>query len=115
MPDPLVSLHARYRQLADQVREIGFVAVGSLVSRMMVCGTPTCHCHADPPQLHGPYFQLTRKVAGKTITRRLTSEQAELYTEWLANDRRLRRIVADMEQVSAEAIEIILQTDRFRT
>lgn len=82
---------------------------------MMVCGTPTCRCHADPTQLHGPYFQLTRKVAGKTVTRRLTSEQAELYTQWLANDRRLRRIVAEMEQVSAEAIEIILQTDRCRT
>ena len=46
---------------------------------------------------------------------RLTSQQAELYTQWLANDRRLRGIVAEMEQVSAEAIEIILQTDRFRT
>lgn len=115
MFDPLVSLRLRYRQVADQVREIGFVAVGSLVSRMMVCGTPGCRCHQSPPQLHGPYFQLTRKVAGKTLTRRLTAEQAELYKEWLDNNRRLRRIVAEMEQVSSEAIEIILQTNRLRT
>lgn len=31
-------------------------------------GTPGCRCKADPPQLHGPYWQWTRKVAGKTVT-----------------------------------------------
>ena len=115
MSDPLLPLRERYRKLADEVREIGFVAVGTLLSGMTTCGRRGCHCHADPPTLHGPYYRLTRKVAGKTVTRQLSPEQAELYTEWLANDRRLRRIVAEMEQVSAEAIEIILHTDRFRT
>ena len=114
MSAPLASLRERYRQLADEVRNIGFVAVGSLVSRMTVCGKPGCRCHADPPQLHGPYFQLTRKVAAKTVTRRLTADQAELYKEWLANGRRLRKIVAELEQVSAEAIEIILRSHQPR-
>ncbi len=110
MSDPLIPLRERYRQLAEQVREIGFVAVGSLVSRRTVCANPGCHCHADPPRLHGPYFQLTRKVAAKTVTRRLTLQQADLYNEWLANERRLRQIVSEMEHVSAEAIEIILRS-----
>jgi len=110
MPDPLDPLRQRYRQLADQVRELGFVAIGSLAVRRTVCANPGCHCHADPPRLHGPYFQLTRKVAAKTVTRRLTPQQADLYKQWLANERRLRQIVSEMERVSAEAIEIILSS-----
>lgn len=110
MSDPLVPLRQRYRQLAEQVRELGFVAVGSLVSRKTVCANPGCHCHANPPQLHGPYFQLTRKLAAKTVTRRLSPKQAQLYEEWLTNERRLRQIVREMERVSAEAIDIILRS-----
>ena len=110
MSDSLVPLRERYRQLAEQVREIGFVAVGSLVARRTVCPNPGCHCHAEPPILHGPYFQLTRKVAAKTVTRRLTPQQAALYKEWLANERRLRQIVSEMERLSAKAIDIILSS-----
>ena len=49
-------------------------------------------------------------MAAKTVTRRLTLQQADLYKEWLANERRLRQIVSEMEHVSAEAIEIILRS-----
>lgn len=109
-PDPLEPYRRRYRELAAEVAGLGFVAVGSLVQRRTFCTHPGCRCHADPPQPHGPYYQLTRKVAKKTVTRRLSAAEAERYTEWLANGRRLRQIVTKMEQVSAEAIEVILRS-----
>jgi len=59
--------------------------------RFMPCGKPGCRCQADPPPLHGPYWQWTRVVAGKTVTRRPTEPQARLYQEWIANRRRLTR------------------------
>lgn len=110
--DPLEPYLRRYRDLAAQVAELGWVAIGSVVQRYTVCGRPGCRCQADPPQPHGPYYQFTRKVAGKTITRRLSPQDAERYTQWVANDHRLRQLVADMEQVSAEAIELILHPTR---
>ncbi|MFZ1307943.1 MAG: DUF6788 family protein [Candidatus Microthrix parvicella] len=63
---------------------------------------------ADPPQRHGPYWQWTRKVAAKTVTVRLSPEEAVLYQEWIDNNRRLRRIVADMDKVSTKARKILL-------
>jgi len=42
---------------------------------MTRCGYPRCRCHADPPLLHGPYHQWTRKINGKTVTRMLTDDQ----------------------------------------
>ena len=47
--------------------------------RRFACGKPGCRCHADPPRLHGPYAESTRKIGGKTITRRLTPRQLAEY------------------------------------
>jgi ABC-type transporter Mla maintaining outer membrane lipid asymmetry ATPase subunit MlaF len=46
--------------------------------------------------------------AGKTITRRLTPDKARLYQQWIANRRRIDQLLARMEQVSAQAAEILL-------
>jgi hypothetical protein len=108
--DAMAGLQARYRHLAAQIAGIGFTAAGTVLSTRNVCGTPGCSCHADPGKRHGPYWQYTRKVSGKTVTRRLTSAQAALYTEWIANGRALRDLLAKMQHVSDQARDLILAT-----
>src|ERR1022692_3773475 len=66
----------------------------------MRCGRPNCRCHADPPQLHGPYHQWTREVNGKTVTRLLSDDQLADYQPWFDNQRRLRSLIADLEALS---------------
>lgn len=99
----------QHQRLAAELANIGFVSSGSVVRRHTRCGKPGCRCGADPPEPHGPYYQWTRKVAGKTITRRLTEREAALYTEWITNGRRIGVIVAEMEKISAQAAEILLR------
>lgn len=98
----------RYRQLAAQLAEIGPISAGTLTRRYTRCASPGCKCNADPPRPHGPYWQLTRKIDGKTVTRRLAPAQAKLYREWIANDRRLRRTIGQMRIIAAKANEIRL-------
>ena len=105
----LRSYQARLQQLASQLTPTGFISSGSVVRRLVPCGKPGCRCQADPPQLHGPYWQWTRIVAGKTITRRLNPEQARLYQEWIANRRRLTRTLAEMDKLSQQAAAILLR------
>jgi len=104
--DRLADYEHRYRQLAEQLAEIGLISSGSVTRRYTRCGTAGCRCNADPPQPHGPYWQWTAKVNGKTVTRRLTDREAKLYQEWIANDRRLRRVISQMRQVAAKAGEL---------
>lgn len=104
--DRLATYERRYRQLADQVTEIGFISSGSVTRRYTRCGTPGCRCHADPPHRHGPYYQWTTKTNGKTHTRRLTKAEASLYEEWIANDRRLRAVIKQMRDIAAKAAEL---------
>jgi hypothetical protein len=99
----------RYRELAAQLATIGLIHSGSVTRRYTRCGTPSCKCHAEPPQPHGPYYQWTAKMNGKTVTRRLSEDEAELYQEWIANDRRLRRLIQQMRQVAAKAAELRLR------
>jgi hypothetical protein len=99
----------RYRELLAQMADIGFIATGSVARRYNRCGTPGCRCHGDPPQPHGPYWQWTAKVDGKTVNRRLSEREAELYSEWIANDRRLRGVIDQMRKVAAAATELIMK------
>jgi hypothetical protein len=105
----LETYEAKYRALADQLAEIGFVSPGSLVARETSCGKSGCRCQANPPQRHGPYFQWSRAVNGKTVSRRLNPAQADLYRTWIANRKRLEEIVTEMEELSARAGEILLR------
>jgi hypothetical protein len=104
----LARVRRRYEELLKEIGETGYIASGSLASRYNRCGKPNCRCHADPPQLHGPYWHWTAKVDGKTVNRRLTDAEAEIYQQWIANDRRLRSLVDELRDVAHEAIELML-------
>ena len=105
----LANYEQRYRELAAQLADIGLIHSGSLTRRYTRCATPGCKCHADPPQPHGPYYQWTAKINGKTVTRRLNQTEAQLYEEWIANDRQLRRLIQQMRQIAAKATELKLK------
>jgi hypothetical protein len=115
MTDELDALRRRYRELAARVSELGFISPGSLTRRHTYCGKPGCRCQADPPQPHGPYWQWTRKSAGKTVTRRLSADEAARYAEWIDNQRQLRALVTEMEQISGQATNLILKQDKTST
>ena len=81
----------------------GPALAGTLSARYMKCGKKNCRCKADPPQLHGPYHHWTRTMAGKTVTKSLTPEQAEHYRPWFENARRLREALTALEASSLQA------------
>ena len=98
-----------YRQLKSTLLGIGYFRRGSLVKRFMVCGKPSCACHGTPPRLHGPYYQWTRKVKGKTQTVFFTREQAQLLSGWIAAGRDLDHIIAQMERLSLRVTDRLLR------
>jgi hypothetical protein len=106
-PKPTTALLAEIEQLKAALGEIGIVLRGSVTERYMPCGRAGCRCQATPPRLHGPYFQWTTKVEGKTRTVRLRAEEVPLYREWIANGRKLDQIIRDWEQTGLTAADLI--------
>lgn len=90
----------RRREIVAKMAKIGFCLPGTVATRTSRCGNPRCACQADPDRRHGPYHLWTRKVAGKTVTKTLNDDQAERYRSWFDNERRLRELFAELEQLS---------------
>jgi hypothetical protein len=97
---PATSPQDRAAAIAAELASLGLALPGTLLQRRARCGKPGCRCHADPPALHGPYWQWTRKVGGKTITRLVPDHQLADYRQWIDNDRRLRALVAELETLT---------------
>ena len=106
---PTPAQHARAAAIAAEITArlaaVNFALPGTLADRMTRCGHANCRCHADPPRLHGPYHQWTRKKDGKTATRILSDDQLADYRPWFDNHRRLRELIAELEELSLAIAE----------
>jgi hypothetical protein len=92
-------------EITARLAGVSFALPGTLADRMTRCGYPGCRCRADPPQRHGPYHQWTRKRNGTTATRILSDEQLAGYGPWFDNHRRLRELIAELEELSLAIAE----------
>jgi hypothetical protein len=92
-------------EITARLAAAAFALPGTLADRMTRCGRANCRCHADPPRRHGPYHQWTRKKNGRTATRILTDDQLADYQPWFDNHRRLRELVAELEELSLAIAE----------
>lgn len=109
---PPRSLEAYQRELAALARSLAgvdFVLHGSIVKRFLVCNTDRCRCQADERYRHGPYWDWTRKVRGKTVTVRVSPGQAERLRVWIENRRRADRVLSQMEGVTLQAVKGVLR------
>jgi hypothetical protein len=70
-PDELADLERRREELYRQLGQVGDFRRGSLNEVRRRCGKPNCAC-ASPDHLgHGPQYNLTRTVEGRTRARHL--------------------------------------------
>ncbi len=105
----LTQYERAYRELAAKLAELGFMHEGSVVRQRLTCGKSACVCHTDPERRHGPYFYWTAKVKGRTVSRLLSKEEAELYEEWIRNRRGFREIQRKMLALAKKAIPIAIR------
>lgn len=103
----LQRLSGDYEAAKRKLADIGFTCEGSLVERYTTCNHRHCRC-SDPEQRHGPYWQLSWKKGGKTVSKLLSAEDAALYREWIDNRRRLEAALEEMRDLSRQAGEAIL-------
>lgn len=106
---------AEARRISKEIAQVGFVLPGTVSKRYLTCTHEGCKCHSDPPSLHGPYWYWTRKVRAKTVSRSLSPEQVEEYEPWFENEKRLRSLVRQLEDLSLSIAENDPRTPKRRT
>jgi hypothetical protein len=89
---------------AELAAAAGPALPGTLTVRAYPCGKPSCRCHADPPALHGPYAEWTRKIGGKTVTRRLTPAELAAWQPLFDTARRMRTLLAELQELTLQIV-----------
>jgi virulence-associated protein VapD len=84
------SLPPSYRQLQRQLAKVGYVSQGSVFERA--------------PGQQGSRYVWTRKVRAKTVTVALSQEQYHWLKQAVANQRKLERIVEQMQALSRQVL-----------
>ena len=103
--EPSPDQQAARDRIATALAAAGFALPGTLTVRAYACGKPSCRCHADPPRLHGPYAEWTRKIGGKTVTRRLTPAELAEYQPLFDKAKKLRTLLSELQDLTLEIIE----------
>jgi hypothetical protein len=94
----------RFREARRELLQLEYFLKGTVLKRMMKCGRAQCACHDDPAKRHGPYYEWTYKVNGKTVNVKLTAEAAPLYKAATKQQRKLKTILARLERLSRTAL-----------
>ena len=90
---------------------MGHVLPGSVLKRSYSCGNPNCRCMTQG-MLHGPYYQWTRKIAGKTVNINLDKDTAKMVSEWIQNNRSFRQLGTKLQEISLEVLRITTHLEK---
>jgi len=91
IPESPAALRAEYRRLRQSLTRIGYISQGSVQQRSVAASGRSG-------------YQWTRKVAQKTVSVALSREQFEAMKEAVTNERKLWKIIQEMERVSRRII-----------
>ena len=107
MSDSIVDLESRRAAVQSQIAQLGDMRSGSITGTGGRCGNPNCHCHRAGDPGHGPYYRLTRKVKGKTVTEAFSSlaSLAKARRE-VAEGRRFRELGDQLLDVNEQICEL---------
>ena len=101
MIDPLIVLTGERATLLRSIAELGDFQPGSITNTVRRCGKPECHCAKPDDPGHGPHFQLTRKINGKTATQNLPSPAVVRKAEGeIAEYRRFQTLTGELVDVN---------------
>ena len=103
MSDTLAELESRRAAIQSEVARLGDMRSGSITSTGGRCGNPNCHCHRPGASGHGPFYRLTRKVDGRTVTETFSSPAALVKAQReVAEYHRFRELGSQLLEVNEE-------------
>jgi hypothetical protein len=97
----LPDLEAQRAVIQRQISQLGDMRAGSITTTGGRCGNQRCHCHEKDDPGHGPFYRLTRKVNGKTVTETFSTPAALRKTQnEVAEYHRFRQLSHDLLDVN---------------
>jgi len=109
------SLQTQIERLKQEIVRLGDLRPGKLSQQYNVCGKADCRCKPDPPQKHGPYYQLSFTRNGKSSTQFVRKEDLARVRQQLNNYQRLRELIDRWITLGMELSRLRLQPSSERS
>lgn len=101
MSDPLPALESQRTTIQRQISQLGDLRAGSVTTTGGRCGNSRCRCHEQDDPGHGPFYRLTRKIGGKTVTETFSTPAAlRKARHEVAEYHRFRELSRDLLEVN---------------
>ena len=81
---------------------LGDMRPGSLSTQYNVCGKPGCRCKADPPEKHGPYYQVSFTRKGKSSSKFVKKEDLTEVRKQIKNYERMKQLTDTWIELATE-------------
>ena len=89
----------RIRKLEESLAQIGPMLPGGITEQWNVCGKAGCKCKdPDKPRKHGPYFQLSFTVGGKSSSMFIKPEDLAAAKDAVNNYARFKALTRQLLQ-----------------
>ena len=94
------SIQSKYRQLTQQLADLSWIARGNTFRRFLIrkVGGKNKKC--------GPYFILTRKQNGRTVTHALNQPQFKRFSQAIINHKGADKILKQMRKLTTKYIRL---------
>jgi len=105
-----MSPHAKSQVVLKKLVSLGPFLPGSISEQWNVCGTPGCKCKdQEEPQKHGPYYQLSFSIGGKSSTMFVARKNLAEVRRWLKRWKEFK----DLSKQLAQAYVGLARSERF--
>jgi len=93
----MISTEKKIQQLKQKLVKLGSMHPGSINEQYNVCGKPVCKCKdKKDPVKHGPYYQLSYAVAGKSSSKFLNKVQLPEARKQIKTWQEFKRLTMDL-------------------
>ena len=87
------------RSIKNEILNIGDFHPGKITQQYTVCNKNNCACKRKKnPKKHGPYYQLSYSVKGKSSTRFIKVEDLEKVQQYIDEYHRIKQLVNDLTE-----------------
>jgi len=103
------ALHQRIEKTKSEIAALGDLRPGYLSQQFNVCGNPNCRCKADPPQRHGPYYQLGWTRNSKSTSRFVRKPHVSRVRREVKNYERMQALIDRWIELSIQLSDLRLK------
>ena len=109
----LKSIEKRIDKVKAELMSLGEMHLRILNQQYNVCGVKTCRCKdKENPQKHGPYFQLSYTLNGKSSSRFIKKENLAECQKQVENYQRFKGLTTEWKELAAEHAKLKYELEK---